>query len=640
MFRALIGTLVLISQSVQASPCWDIAPEARVSQKRAPAREPTAHEDLTPAQLAKLQKAEEAAELRMQKQLAQAYAKAASHYRRPPTLQELSALTEVGTSDLPYLIDKHFNGMAGLKQEAFRLNPRASQFFVDTEIYNEAYKQKVLESIRKADRVIVTSAVGAKINKLGLPDPVKVKAAFLDALVKYSETHGDAPIIVKPVDGMLLDPEIAKRKNVYIVPWELELDRSLSISELTIPSDKENPLSGLERVGRRGQKQIFASPKSWMVTVATTTNHLQSHIMYTTGAVTEPNYPKGTQSQQARMKKAKQDHYMSALVLQKSFGQSITDIKKHGFFHVRRVVYVDDARGFTDLTDFYTASEVRRSSIESIANGDTHVLQTDPLIFAPHLDMIRRLDPRYDHQNDLITNSAVSKWDEKDSMLMMRKFERGELDLLRELNAVRSYIMAVVDANPKITMIIEPANHNDWLRRWLVDDNRKISDVNAGIYLELKYQMKKLRFDDPFAYWIMENLPPNYRNRVRFLKQGQNFPVGENSVEMGLHGDKGDGLAKPSMLTFQRGADASGHGHTHTAQIRNNTVNFGTTTPKELDYAVGGFSKTVQATLVVDVYGAQTLLEFQHGEWARFEPLPEGHEEFFFREGFPRIPTN
>lgn len=579
---------------------------------------------------------------KIERRIIMAFIGVVTHFNRTPTLAELAEKLEVPEKDLQSLFGSEglFKNLQALQAAAFREKPKVFENYIDTRKFSENYKDNVLQLIQKAPRIIVTSAVGGSVNRLGQIEIPRVEMDFLDALIKFSETNGDIPIVVKPINGMILDPALAQKKNVWIFPWGVEFDKYLALNHTEVQAKDVNPLVGLDRMGPRGQRQIIAAAKSMQTTISTFNNHLHSHQLYTTGAITQAYYVGYRPREKKRASVATDDHYLGALVLEKSMGESILQAEsKHGFFHVRRLSYIPEEKGFTHLNEFYTAQGKSPARIEAIAVGDTHVGETDPKLLRPLLDLFAFLNPRYIVLHDIFNGKSVSHWDEKNQNLMIHKFMSGELDLAKELHMNLTHILSVLEASPNSKILIPSANHNSWLRRWLEDRNRDPKEINSKIYFQLKNAVISEGVQDPYAYWIQNSLPSHLRSRVLFLDPGQSFIVGPNHrpVELGQHGDRGDGRATPGLRSFQKALSGAVYGHTHTVQVAGNIVNMGTTTPKELAYTVGGFSKWVQAVSVIDEHGAQTVLEFTYGEWLRNKPLPSSHENNFFREGYPKV---
>lgn len=581
----------------------------------------------------------------LQNWLVDAFLASVKQHNRTPSIAEYAHALNISEAELMRLVGTGglFEKVSDVLLAAFKKRPKSFKNFRDPNRFNQKYFDEVIQRIKEADSVIVTSAMGGAFNELGMIEIPVVDADFMKTLQSLSKRNNNAPILVMPVnrETFFLDPALYNTPNVYVIPESWGFDKFLTLNGTGVRPNQINPLQSLDRMGKRGERQIVASPKSMVITKATYDNHFQSHVMYTTGVVTMSHYAARNPEQYRLKGIAGPDHFMGALVLEKSLGGGqFLNAPMSGFFHIRRLVYIPEKQGFMFMNKFYKSDgSVEPMKVEAIGFGDSHIGETDPEILNSKIAQIKYFKPNYVIIHDGFNGKSVSSHDEKDQLLMIRKAEKGETDVLAELNANKVFYQAILNADPKVKIVIPLANHNSWLHRWIRNPDYRGNDLNAKVHLALRNAVVNLGAKDPYGWWLSQNMGKEFLDRIVFLEPGQSFKRGpeHRSIELGIHGDKGDGPSRPSPRTFQVATDGIAFGHTHTFWVHNHHVNIGTTTPQTLGYTEGQLSRWIRIMDIIGENGEQVPFEFRYGEWYRQSRLTAQQRKDFFREGYPNM---
>lgn len=579
--------------------------------------------------------------------LTKAYVKAARAYGRSPTLEEVAQVdgSKFSVEALQSLIGKGrlVADINDLFKMAQAKNPKSLKGVIDLDIYNEQKFDNMMKDIKVGERlVVVVGIAGAEVNK-----------DMLGALETYNKVQ-KAPLFVKPINNETsgLDTDLHEKKFVHVLISELELGPELKISNIPLTAKQINPLSGLNRVGKRGQSIIVGAPKAHVDVVATKENKYSHHMLMTTGSINDPNVYQGQQYISKRTDYiAEQDHFMGAIIIEKTSSDGdLVGGPGHGTFHTRHIEYIPEKKGFLDLNKFYTAEGVEEVRAEAVAFGDIHAAQTEQkLLPSIQNQILQNLKPRRVFLDDLFDGNSISHYERDKVITLSQKAESGQLNFESELEFTVDYMRALIEAAPKDTIFyVKDSNHNSWVQRYLNAGQFMKEPQNTRIGLELAQVMQT--GVDPLEYYFEKSLGSKYFKRIIFLKPEESIWVGPENLDvpgaknrqvlMSEHGDRGANGAKGGLGSFQRAADRVGYGHTHTYQRRNGTVNYGTTSLNPLPYSVGGFSNWVHGLLMVGPNGEQQVLIYKNGEWYRdaSKTLPSSDE--FFQPGYPYAKPN
>lgn len=594
----------------------------------------------------------------VERKLIQLFAAESRLKGRIPSTEEMAMALGTVKEDFEKLVGENgllYPSMDALRERAKKDKPASFKKVLDTSIFTPEKVQALVEAVKTRSRLVVTTAVsGAPINQ-----------GFLASLLRYCEEM-DADILVYPanMESDELASELLNHPRIHVITHSIQLSPWWRLNSIPLLAKQINPLMGLKTMGIRGESQIVGSPKMDTEVVPTTNNDLLHHRLMTTGALTDPFYAGGKYISGRTDRKAKEDHRMGAIILEKGEqNKEFIEMDTAGHFHTRHIEYIPEKEGFLDLDRFYTAENVEVVKPKGLILGDIHVGDFDELLVKSIVKQLLRIGPKKIFLHDVLNGHTISHHERDQVVTMAQRGLAGTLDLEAELSNVVRFINALLKQDPEIEVVIVPSNHDFWLHRWLQDGKfiqREPQNAVIGVELLNNY----MRGLDPLEYALrnggqefvsrdpratkrnQETLLTSGgisdQNRVVFLKRGHGLTIGPKHrlVQVGLHGDKGSKGARGSLKSFEAGNDRIVYGHTHTSARRNGAVNVGTNTTEVLQYSKEGMSNWQQSIALVGPNGEIQVLEFKEGSWYSTPNSVIEIGPHFFVENYPIVIPN
>ena len=178
-----------------------------------------------------------------------------------------------------------------------------------------------MSEIKKTDNnfpktyvITAAQAVGEGVSKgvyRGAPN-----INLLKGLEYYCKTN-EAELIILTMSGKdssekELHPDLIIRNDIYYPERrQKKLNENIYISDMIVPPQNVDPVSGRQRFVQTDQSQVYAHSKQRFKIVPSSNNKLPK-IMATTGAVTHPNYNETNHRGDA----ARRDHTYGAVVVE------------------------------------------------------------------------------------------------------------------------------------------------------------------------------------------------------------------------------------------------------------------------------------------------------------------------------------
>lgn len=360
------------------------------------------------------------------------------------------------------------------------------------------------------------------------------------------------------------------------------------------------PLSGLESITGH-MSGIFGHTKLQMQCIATPQDRYPK-ILTTTGACTVENY---TDSKAGA--KGAFHHTLAALVV---------EVKGKRMF-MRHVNAAHDG-SFIDIDKEYGphgVSDAERAL--SISFGDTHRAVMCPVVEKTTFGkggMVETLDPEYLVFHDLHDGVSTNHHEKRNpfhqvglrnaAMHIVEDEVRGDVEWLTKVCKGRQGV-------------IVPSNHDDFLARWLREQDWRQDPENAEFYLETALHMVRTvkastglpHVPHPYKYWVdrLKGDAP-----ITCLERDQSFTLA--GVELAMHGDQGPNGARGSRENLRRIGVKSIVGHSHSPGIEEGCYQAGTSTPLRLNYNSGP-SSWLNAHVVLYANGKRAILPIVDGEW-------------------------
>lgn len=434
-----------------------------------------------------------------------------------------------------------------------------------------------------------------------------VHEPFFEALRRYCE-HNDAELVVIPLryknptsrwsESQENLEQWANELQPYLYNQRKKLNENLVLlADIKTQPTAVNPLSGFESL-THGESGILGHTKLQLETIATP-SHRYPKILTTTGAVTLPNY---TDSKAG--KKGEFHHALAACAVE-IIGKK---------FSLRQLNATKDG-SFIDLDVAYHATGVEKAPRASaLVFGDTHRAVMDTAVENVTFGkggMVDVLDPEHLVFHDLHDGISTNHHTKRDPFAQVAK-RVGLLHLVRE--EVIQDVMWLARVCHGRSGVLVASNHDDFLARWLREQDWRSDPENAEFYLETALHLvKEIKSGNdtphPFTYWV-ERLRGNAP--IRCLKRDESFAL--NNVELSLHGDKGPNGSRGSRKNLRRIGVKTIIGHSHSPGIEEGCYQTGTSTPLRLDYNQGP-SSWMHCHCVLYGNGKRSLLFIIDGEW-------------------------
>jgi|SRR5665213_673280 len=467
-----------------------------------------------------------------------------------------------------------------------------------------AKKERVFRRKLKDTRVyIVTSAQNA----------TPVHPVFWRCL-QTMEKHRGAELLVVPIryknptsdwTNSQANAELwAEEVRPYLWNQRKVLNQNLMLlGDIKTQPTAVSPLSGFDSISG-GSSAILGHTKIELTSIPTPSNRM-AKIMTTTGACTVPNY---TDSKAGRLGKF---HHTLAAVIVEIVGKT---------FFLRHVNFDTKTESFTDLDTRYYEDQVEKAPRAlALVQGDTHYGFVAPGVeSATHGKggMVEALRPEYIVWHDLLDGYRVNPHHKGNPFNAIAKVTSGNANAREEVEGACCHVK---ERTPEgATSVIVPSNHNDFLRRWIINTDWRQEPGNAEFYLKLALEMvQKTRFVPGFGTFYPSPFPMIFpqvvdTSNIRILEDDESFTVA--GIELSMHGDRGPNGARGSIQNHKRLGVRCVIGHSHSPGIKEGAYQTGTSTNLKLEYTSGP-SSWLNAHVVIQADGKRQLLIIVDGKW-------------------------
>jgi hypothetical protein len=455
---------------------------------------------------------------------------------------------------------------------------------------------RALKGVR---RVIVTSAQNA----------TPVHAEFLASL-QVAAKHLDAELVVIPLRyknptsrwtaSQANAEEWAPEVQPFLLNQRKRLNENLMLlADVKVQPTASQPLTGFEGM-THGESAIMGHTKLQFRTVATPQSRWPK-ILTTTGACTVANYT------DSKAGKLGEFHHTLGAVLVELQGKR---------FNLRQLLGESASGHFFDLdTCYMPQGTAAAGGCEALVMGDTHVDFIDPGVQRATFGkggMIELLRPQRLVWHDLLDGYAANPHHYGNPFNAIAKRGSGRDDVEAE---VQRAIDFVGSNTPKgVESVIVASNHDDFLRRWVVNTDWRQDPTNAAFYLKCAAAMVRgtklgdggTEYPSPFAMLAREAL------KARVLGGNESYSVA--GIELGMHGDRGPNGARGSVKNLRRIGVKSIVGHSHSPAIEEGCYQVGTSTRLRLEYN-GGPSSWLNTHCVIYPNGKRSLINIIDGVW-------------------------
>ena len=430
-----------------------------------------------------------------------------------------------------------------------------------------------------------------------------VHSKFLRTLEAYCQSHKYQLIVIPvryrnpttPREGEAgKDERWSRLVEPYLCSEDIELCKGLYLmGSVPIQPTAVRPLSGLDTI-TGNSCGIFGHTKVSLDTVATQQGKLPK-LLYTTGAVTKPNY-----SRSKAGRKGEFHHTMGAVVVQRD----------GDLFHLRNLHAQSDG-SFYDLECKYSGDTVTGGHRLSVLTpGDVHGRERSIPAMKAIARVCKRLKPRrivghnvHDHGSGSHHNTFFDRF---------RLHHQGRDCIYDEVTETCATLDELASHTDEL--IVVSSNHHDHFTKWLESDRNANDLVNAWIYAEtrayyLRQLMDKKDPMSPLEFWARRMC--SEPSSIRFLGRDESFSI--SGVEHCYHGDKGPNGARGSTMNLSRIGTKVTKGHSHTPGIVDGCYDAATSSRLDLEYASGSPSSWLNSMVAQYQNGKRTHIHVING---------------------------
>lgn len=463
--------------------------------------------------------------------------------------------------------------------------------------YEEAKKRKLDKSKK---RFIITWA----------QNNTPVHAGFLQNIKAYAK-HIDADIHI--ILGRYKNPTSLtdlKEEESWVdevVPYQdanrHNIHKYMSImSDVKVQPTATNPMSGMQ--GFSGVNScVFGSPKVQLEMISTLDSKYPK-MMMTTGAITKSNYTDSKSGKKGEF------HHV--------FGFAIVEIKDNETFFARQVTADDNTGAFSDL--YYKVENGKVSKINSIAAvvlGDLHYGKHDQKVLDSTMKMLDKIQPKHVVLHDVFDGDSINHHERKNPFMQFNKELQNKNSLKGEIDAMLDGLSAFKKFQ---NVVIVRSNHDDFLDRWLQDEDWKKQPTmkNSIEYMRYSAMLLEQYANDPHN--VKGVIPALINQRFpKYITLGRSASYKVKNWELGQHGDKGSNGSRGSLEQFRKLNTKIIVGHYHTPGRRDGAIAVGTSTQLRIGYNNSGPSSWLQSHVIIHDDGKAQHINFIKGEFTTFK---------------------
>lgn len=458
---------------------------------------------------------------------------------------------------------------------------------------------------RSTARFIVTAAQNATPVHGGFVKALEIACNALNAELlviplryknptsRWTKSQANDEVWAPEVTPYLYNQRKALNKNIVV------------LGDIKTQPTASSPLTGFEAI-THGESAILGHTKLQLRVIPTPQMRFPK-ILTTTGACTKPNYT------DSRAGKLGEFHHTLGAALVETRGK---------IFHLRQINADSTTGHFTDLTTIYGpgGGTVPALPASALAMGDTHADFVDPAVDRATFGrggIVETLRPRHLVFHDLLDGYSVNPHHRGNPFAALVKRHTGKDDAQAEVLRAVKFLTDRTYAGTE--QIVVPSNHDDFLRRWIIDTDWRSDPTNAKFYLTTALAMVEsakltphgVQYADPFQYWVRRYARESCE--VRCLGADESFVLGD--VEYGLHGDRGPNGSRGSARSLRRIGVKTVIGHSHTPAIEEGCYQTGTSTRLRLEYNAGPSSWLQSHVIQYALGGKRCLINIIEGEW-------------------------
>ena len=383
-------------------------------------------------------------------------------------------------------------------------------------------------------------------------------------------------------DNSILQYLDANRHNLH--------EHLVILSDVKIQPTASTPLSGLN--GLTGLEScIIGHPRSHLKFLPVLEGY-PAKALVTTGSVTIQNYTDTKIGKQSEF-----NHTLGCVVVELD-----GDV-----FHIRQIV-ADKDGDFYDLGYKVQCGNVLvNDKIEAIVLGDIHLTSEHKENIDVSFGIIDKFTPKHVVLHDIFDGGSVSHHEKKNPFQLLKREQDGSNSLKKELQ----YVVDWFTEKPECNYIVPSANHNDFIDRWLQNDDWR-KENNKAEYLKYAYITSQGFAPKGIIAYILEK---EFEN-IKCLEVDESYNV--LGYELSLHGDRGASGSRGSVTQFKNLNVKSVTAHSHSPSKTDGHLCVGTLTKLRMGYNLG-MSAWHASNVVIYPNGKAQHVHITKGRYTTFK---------------------
>jgi hypothetical protein len=466
------------------------------------------------------------------------------------------------------------------------------QVIEDTDMFKEA-QNKQHDNTKK--RFLVTWAQSDTAVHKGFLKNIEAYSEYIDADIlciagRYSNPSSlsasraiktKEKVIKNTWDNSILPYLDANRHNLH--------EHLVVLSDVKIQPTASTPLTSLN--GLTGLEScIVGHPRSHLKFLPVLEGY-PNKLLLTTGAITLENYT------DTKIGKASEFNHQIGCVIVELDGD---------IFHIRQII-AEKNGNFYDLDNRLINGTVHSNSkIEVAVLGDIHLTAEDKENVDVSFEMLSRFNPKHVILHDIIDHSSISHHEKRNPFQLLKREQDGSNSLQREIDYMRNWFLS----RPKYNYIVPSANHNDFIDRWLQNDDWR-KEGNKALYLKYANVTAEGLAPKGITAYILET----EFDYIKCLGVDESYSV--LGWEFSLHGDRGASGSRGSAIQFKNLNVKNVTAHTHSASKMDGHCCVGTLTKLRMGYNLG-MSAWNPSNVVIYPNGKAQHIHITRGRYTTF----------------------
>lgn len=500
------------------------------------------------------------------------------------------------TIDTSLLKDLYNNDMCALDHD-YRINfkENAEKYLLDKKSWNEEYKAKFNEELKKHKKFIFVS-VGSFCN---------VDFNFLSSMKSYADMN-DAMIIGLPLfkryDKALYDfcvsPEV--RDYMWITFEDVILNSNLRAVVYKASCTCKSTITSINQLVSKYDSSIIAPGPYQQLKYIPVMPDKTPYMMSSTGCCTD--YEPVKKDETVRIYTKSEKLAMDRLSMKAAL---VVELGDNDTFTVRNIE-ADEDGSFIDLAIKYMADgSVKDITGSAYIMGDLHAPNQNEALVEANLNAIWEYNCEQVVLHDSVNMAYVSHHNTDKSIVRAQMVEEGRANILAEVNSFAN-VLEDISKLPCVKNIVIPySNHPAHLEQTIQNMSRMSKDdINLRTMLHSALAMLDKKI---VLQYLTEELVGVKLDKVVWMREDEGREA--FGVQIGLHGCEKVNGGRMTPTSTNNAFKKTVLAHRHSAGIEGDTITVGIACEKDQGYNKG-LSSWTNSSAIVYPNGKVQLLTF------------------------------